>query len=82
MHALQQTIRLRLFDSCLTGFCRFGEGILRTKRHMTELYAQHCGRTYEDVERTLDRDFFMTAKEAKDWGLVDHVFDTRKQAAA
>ena len=61
---------------------RHAEGILRTKRQMTELYAQHCGRTYEDVERTLDRDFFMTAREAKDWGLVDHVFDTRKQAAA
>ena len=50
---------------------RHAEGILRTKRQMTELYAQHCGRTYEDVERTLDRDFFMTAREAKDWGLVD-----------
>jgi len=55
---------------------------LRTKRHMADLYAHHCGRTHEEVERTLDRDFFMTAKEAKDWGLVDHVFDTRKQAAA
>ncbi|TIL97104.1 MAG: ATP-dependent Clp protease proteolytic subunit, partial [Mesorhizobium sp.] len=51
------------------------------KRRMTELYAHHCGRTFEEVERTLDRDHFMTAAEAKTWGLVDHVFDTRKQAA-
>jgi ATP-dependent Clp protease protease subunit len=48
---------------------------------MTELYAKHCGRSYEEVERTLDRDYFMSAAEAKDWGLVDHVYDTRKKAA-
>ena len=60
---------------------RHAERIGQTKRHMAELYAQHCGRTYEEVERTLDRDHFMTAREAQAWGLVDHVFDTRKQAA-
>jgi len=60
---------------------RHAEGIMRTKRRMTELYAHHCGRTYEEVERTLDRDYFMTAEEAKSWGLVDHVYDTRKKAA-
>ena len=60
---------------------RHAEDILRTKRHMAELYARHCGRTYEEVERTLDRDYFMSAEEAKAWGLVDHVYDTRKKAA-
>jgi ATP-dependent Clp protease protease subunit len=37
----------------------------------------HCGRTYEEVKRTLDRDRFMSAEEARDWGLVDHVYRTR-----
>ncbi|WP_281058764.1 ATP-dependent Clp protease proteolytic subunit [Mesorhizobium sp. M2A.F.Ca.ET.042.01.1.1] len=60
---------------------RHAEDIVRTKHHMTELYARHCGRTYEEVERTLDRDYFMSAAEARDWGLVDHVYDTRKKAA-
>ncbi|TPJ76811.1 ATP-dependent Clp protease proteolytic subunit [Mesorhizobium sp. B2-6-2] len=60
---------------------RHAEDIVRTKQHMTELYARHCGRTYEEVERTLDRDYFMSAAEAKTWGLVDHVYDTRKKAA-
>ncbi|SDA40837.1 ATP-dependent Clp protease proteolytic subunit [Mesorhizobium qingshengii] len=60
---------------------RHAERIGQTKRHMAELYAQHCGRTYEEVERTLDRDHFMTASEAQAWGIVDHVFDTRKKAA-
>jgi ATP-dependent Clp protease protease subunit len=49
---------------------------------MIELYAKHCGRTIDEVERTLDRDHFMTANEAKTWGLVDHVYDSRKKAAA
>ncbi|QKD03716.1 ATP-dependent Clp protease proteolytic subunit [Mesorhizobium loti] len=60
---------------------RHAERIGKTKRHMAELYAQHCGRSYEEVERTLDRDHFMTAREAQAWGIVDHVFDTRKKAA-
>ncbi|HEV2504367.1 MAG TPA: ATP-dependent Clp protease proteolytic subunit [Mesorhizobium sp.] len=60
---------------------RHAEDILKTKRQMIDLYAQHCGRTVEDVENTLDRDHFMNAEEARAWGLVDHVYDTRKRAA-
>jgi len=61
---------------------RHAEDIVKTKKRMIALYAQHCGRTTEEVERTLDRDYFMTAEEAKDWGLVDHVYDTRKDDLA
>lgn len=61
---------------------RHAQDIAKTKRRMIELYAKHCGRTIEEVERTLDRDHFMTAEEAKGWGLVDHVYDTRKDEAA
>ncbi|TNC12131.1 ATP-dependent Clp protease proteolytic subunit [Methylobacterium terricola] len=46
---------------------------LRTKQRMTRLYAEHCGRSYEEFERAMDRDRFMTAEEALDWGLVDRV---------
>ncbi|PLP58555.1 ATP-dependent Clp protease proteolytic subunit [Mesorhizobium loti] len=60
---------------------RHAEDILKTKRRMIDLYAQHCGRTVEEVENTLDRDHFMSAEDAKTWGLVDHVYDTRKRAA-
>ena len=52
---------------------RHAEDIMKTKRRLNELYAKHCGRTYEEVERTLDRDHFMSAEEAKDWGIVDRV---------
>ena len=61
---------------------RHAEDIIKTKRRLNELYAKHCGRTYEEVERTLDRDSFMSAEEAKEWGIVDHIFETRSEAAA
>jgi ATP-dependent Clp protease, protease subunit len=61
---------------------RHAEDILRTKRRLNELYAKHCGRSYEEVEHTLDRDHFMTAEEARAWGIVDHVYSTRELAAA
>ncbi len=61
---------------------RHAENIVRVKRRMIQLYGEHCGRSLEEVERTLDRDHFMTAAEAKSWGIVDHVYDTRKRTAA
>jgi ATP-dependent Clp protease protease subunit len=57
---------------------RHAEDIIKTKRRLNELYAKHCGRTYEEVEQTLDRDYFMTAEEAKAWGLVDRVEESRE----
>ncbi len=59
---------------------RHAEDIIKTKRRLNELYAKHCGRTYDEVERTLDRDHFMTAEEAKDWGIVDNIFENRDAA--
>lgn len=56
------------------------EEMLRTKRRVTALYAKHCGRAYEEVEAALDRDRFMTPEEARDWGLIDRVFETREEA--
>ena len=57
------------------------EEMAKTKRRLTRLYAEHCGRTYEQVEQTLDRDFFMTAEEARNWGLIDRVVGARDDAA-
>ena len=57
------------------------EEIQQTKRRITRLYAEHCGRSYEDVERTLDRDHFMTAEQAREWGLIDRIVTERDLAA-
>jgi ATP-dependent Clp protease protease subunit len=60
-----------------TDIQRHAEDIIKTKRRLNEIYAKHTGQPVEFVEETLDRDFFMTAHEAKDWGLVDHVWEKR-----
>ncbi len=44
---------------------------------LNEVYVKHCGRTIEEVEASLDRDNFMTADEAREWGLVDTVISSR-----
>ena len=49
----------------------------RTKKRMIELYAHHCGRSYDEVERTLDRDRFMTPQEGREWGLIDSIMTER-----
>lgn len=70
------------FQGQASDFARHAEDILKTKRRITEIYAEHCGRSYEEVEHTLDRDFFMTAQDAKEWGLIDHIYKTRGDVAA
>ena len=59
---------------------RHAEDIVETKKRLNEIYVQHTGRTYEEVEKTLDRDHFMDAKQAKDWGIIDHVYEKREEA--
>ena len=59
---------------------RHAEDIIATKRRLNELYARHTGQPVEVVENTLDRDYFMSAEEARDWGLVDHVYEKREAA--
>jgi ATP-dependent Clp protease protease subunit len=53
--------------------------ILRIRHRMNELYAQYTGQPIEEIERKLDRDTFLSADEAKAFGLIDQVFDKRPQ---
>lgn len=57
---------------------RHAQDIIKLKRRLNEIYVQHTGQDYETIERTLDRDHFMSADEAKDFGLVDSVISTRE----
>ena len=61
---------------------RHAQDIIKPKRKLTEIYAKHTGQPVEEVERVLDRDHFMTADEAKAWGLIDHVYASREAAEA
>ncbi len=56
---------------------RHARDILKMKRRLNEIYEKHTGRSYDEVERALDRDNFMSADEAKDWGLIDRVITSR-----
>src|SRR6266511_3541657 len=50
---------------------------LRSK--MNELFSKHTGRPVEQIERDMDRDRFMSAEEARDYGLIDNVLNYRGQ---
>ena len=52
----------------------------RIKERMNRLLAQNTGRDYDEIVRDTDRDNWMTAQEALDYGLIDHIYTTRKEA--
>lgn len=56
---------------------RHAQDIIKMKRRLNEIYVKHTGRDYEMIERTLDRDHFMTAQEALEFGLIDKVIESR-----
>lgn len=58
---------------------RHANDILAMKKRLNEIYVKHTGQKYATIEKTLDRDFFMTAQEAKDFGIVDHVYESRTE---
>lgn len=60
---------------------RHAEDILKTKRRLNEIYVHHTGQDYETVEQTLDRDHFLSAEDAKEFGLIDKVIDTRPESS-
>jgi ATP-dependent Clp protease protease subunit len=70
------------FQGQASDIARHAEHLLKLKRRINELYVKHCGRTLEEVEAALDRDHFMTADEARAWGVVDHVYETREAGLA
>jgi ATP-dependent Clp protease protease subunit len=52
------------------------------KRRLNEIYVKHTGRKYEEIEQALERDNFMTAEAARDFGLIDKVIDKRAEPEA
>jgi ATP-dependent Clp protease protease subunit len=58
---------------------RHARDIIKMKRRLNDVYVKHTGRTLEEVEKTLDRDHFMDADEAKDWGVVDKILTSRQE---
>jgi ATP-dependent Clp protease protease subunit len=69
------------FQGKVSDIERHAKDVKETQAKINELYAKHCGHTVEEVRDALDRDTFMSAEEAKDWGLVDIVQGARDDAA-
>ncbi|MBL4645131.1 MAG: ATP-dependent Clp protease proteolytic subunit [Rhizobiales bacterium] len=65
------------FQGQATDIARHADDILKLKRRLNEIYVRHTGQDYDTIEKTLDRDHFMTADEAKDFGLIDNVVSSR-----
>jgi ATP-dependent Clp protease protease subunit len=56
---------------------RHAEDIIKMKRRLNEVYVRHTGKDYETIEKTLDRDYFMSAEDARAFGIVDEVITNR-----
>ena len=54
--------------------------ILRWRRTLNEVIAKHTGKTAAEVEKDSDRDYYLSANEAKEYGIVDHVVESTKDA--
>ena len=54
----------------------------RLKKRLNEVYVKHTGNDYEAVVAALERDNFMSAEEAKDWGLIDEIVAPRDKSDA
>jgi len=56
---------------------RHAQDIVKIKKRLNELYVKHTGQEYDTIEKTLDRDHFMNADEAMEFGIVDEVIASR-----
>ena len=53
------------------------EDIIKMKRRLNDIYVRHTGQTYETIEKSLDRDYFLSAEDARTFGIVDEVITKR-----
>jgi ATP-dependent Clp protease, protease subunit len=52
--------------------------ILRMKDHLNQILVHHTGKALDSIQRDTDRDYFMSAEEAKSYGIIDHVIANRQ----
>jgi ATP-dependent Clp protease protease subunit len=65
------------FKGQVTDILIHAENIQRTKERLNRIYAENTGKSVEEIREATERDRFMTAEEAKDFGLIDKVFYKR-----
>jgi len=67
------------FEGQATDIMLHAQEILNLKKRLNEIYVKHTGQLLQKIENILERDYFMTAETAKDFGLVDKVIDKRPE---
>jgi ATP-dependent Clp protease protease subunit len=67
------------FEGQATDIMLHAQEILNLKKRLNEIYMKHTGQPLQKIEDALERDYFMTAETAKDFGLVDKVIDKRPE---
>jgi ATP-dependent Clp protease, protease subunit len=67
------------FEGQATDIMLHAQEILNLKKRLNEIYVKHTGQSLQKIEDVLERDYFMTAEMAKDFGLVDKVIDKRPE---
>jgi ATP-dependent Clp protease protease subunit len=56
--------------------------ILKTRARLNQIYSNHTGQPVEEIEKKMERDTYLSAEEARDFGLIDHVVDKRPLTGA
>jgi ATP-dependent Clp protease protease subunit len=56
----------------------YAKNIHKTKKELNEILSRACGKSIEEIERDTDRDYYMNACEAKEYGLIDEIIMPRK----
>jgi ATP-dependent Clp protease, protease subunit len=70
------------FQGQVSDIERHAQDIIKTKKRMNEVYVKHTGKPYDQIERALDRDNFMSAEESQAFGLIDRVLAKRDDIEA
>jgi ATP-dependent Clp protease protease subunit len=67
------------FEGPATDVILHAQEILNVKKRINEIYMKHTGKSLQKIEDALERDYFMTADMAKEFGVIDRVIDKRPE---
>jgi ATP-dependent Clp protease protease subunit len=70
------------FQGQATDIMLHAQEILNLKKRLNEIYVRHTGQSLKKIEEALERDYFLTAEMAVEWGVVDKVIQKRPEEAA
>jgi ATP-dependent Clp protease protease subunit len=70
------------FQGQATDIMLHAQEILNLKKRLNEIYVKHTGQGLKKIEDALERDYFLTADSAKEWGVIDRVVEKRPEEAS